>query len=102
MTLPLPLKMHSPVKITNPAGGVGWTNRKRAKSYVRRGRASWLDDHTIQFIHQTIDSVVITSARLSEFEYDRAAHNGIASRDAIKHLPVAGPVDRLLTRRSAA
>ena len=32
--------------------------------------------------------------------YDRAAHTGIASIDAIRHLPVAGPVIRLLTERA--
>lgn len=90
------------IKILNPAGGVGWTNRKRAKAYVRRGRARWIDDGTIQFIESDSNTAAIASARLREIDYDRAARTGCASLDAIRNLPMVGPIERLYVERRRA
>lgn len=94
--------MRAPVKIKNPAGGVGCVNRKRAKSLVRRGRARWLDEHTIEFIATNHQAARIHAARLQQIDYDRASRTGFATEREIRNLPMVGPIERILTDRRRA
>ena len=87
------------VRIQNPAGGSGYTSRKSAEHLVSRGRARWLDISTIAMVESDPRHQAAERCARSCHEYDRAAHSGIASVEAIRNLPVAGPAERLLTER---
>jgi hypothetical protein len=91
----MPLHNKRAVRILNPASGSGWTSRRRAREYVRQGRAQERPDGSIEFIGSDPQCMAV---RLSaENDYDRAAHSGIADVESIRNLPVVGPVERLLT-----
>jgi hypothetical protein len=90
--------MQSSVRIANPPAGKGFTHRRRAEQFVRRGRARWIDEHTIEFIPCVRQTAIVAAARASQIDYDRAAHTGCASRQAIRNLPMVGDIDRLLGR----
>jgi hypothetical protein len=90
------------IKILNPVGGPGWTSIKRAIKDVRRGRARLVREGVIEYIRSDSDPrdlAVMGTARLAASGYDRASCTGIASIQAIRGLPVAGPAERLLTER---
>lgn len=91
--------MSRTVRIVNSAGRDSRIRRKAALRLVARGVARWLDIGTIAMIENDhrVRSGMTSAARSSE--YDRAAHSGLADIDAIRHVPVVGPIDRLLTER---
>lgn len=89
--------MKRQVRILNPAGGYGWTTRKRAQRYIQRGMARWNGD-ALEFLRLSGDVVLISAARARDAAYDHAAHTGCASREELRNLPMAGNVDRLLGR----
>jgi hypothetical protein len=94
----MPLHNKRAVRILNPASGSGWTSRRRAREYVRQGRARERPDGSIEFIGSDPQRMAV---RLSaENDYDRAARSGLADIKAIRNVPVVGPVERLLTERS--
>lgn len=89
------------IVILNPRHGRTYTSRKSAEAEVARGAAEfrdgglWLLDGSPRAA--MIRDAVIGSA---EATYDQASREGIASRDAIKHLPVVGDVVKLFIRRT--
>ena len=91
--------MRAPVRLDNPAGGSGFINRKRAQRLVHKGVARWLDARTIAFIETDHQAARIHGARLSEMNYDRAASSGMATIEQLRHIPMVGQVERLLTER---
>jgi hypothetical protein len=90
------------VKVFNPKGRNGFTSLKSAQRYVKRGLARWRKDGAVEFIDDTGDYravAVLSVEQLTRCGYDRDVSCGaMASLDAIKHLPVAGNVTKLLTR----
>lgn len=86
------------VRIHNPLARNGYTSLKSAQRYVARGRARWRKDGSLEFIESEADYRAVSVMR-SEDGYDRDVSRGaMASLDAIKHLPVAGNVVKLITR----
>jgi hypothetical protein len=99
------------VRIANPVpGGRNWTSAKMARTYVRAQRAVWVDEgRSIKFVALAIHAAV--GRRLLEVRipvvtpYDYAANVGIASLDAIRHLPTARSPELVLvmpTRRTVS
>jgi hypothetical protein len=83
------------VRILNPASGSGWTSARRANDYVRQKRARWVRGG-IEFIAADPRHMVVQVS--AENDYDRAVRTGLAPIEAIRHLPVVGRVEVLLTR----
>lgn len=90
------------VSVVNAEGAVtGRLSRKEAKRYVKRGRARWVDD-SLTFIHDAGDYRELSVQRsVSQvgWGYQQASRIGIATLDAIRHVPVVGRPDLLLTER---
>ena len=94
------------VRILNPAGGRGYTSRKSAERYVRKGRARWVVDmgqECIEFHsqhHGHLAAVRSVESAHDESAYDRVAGSGLASIDALRNLPIAGDPMRVLMKRT--
>ena len=84
------------VRILNPLSGPGWTSNRRANSYVACGQAEWVG-LAIRFIE--CDPRRMTVRVSIDDDYARAAHSGFAGLDALRNLPMVGPVEKLYVER---
>ena len=88
------------VRILNPASGRGYTSRKCAERYVRRGVARWVEDsngrNCIEFLADgAMPAVVAASVQrtvdATRYWYERAANTGMAQLSELAHLPMIRP-----------
>jgi hypothetical protein len=83
------------VRILNPASGCGYTSRKCAERYVRRGMARWVKDDSgrdcLEFVADGGMSRIIAASVTRETAYDRAAHTGMATLSELANLPMVAP-----------
>jgi hypothetical protein len=86
--------MRKHIQIENPISGTGWTSRSRAKRYVAKGIAEWVEfgasirfcragDHQSRSVQRVVDETAMA--------YDRAANGGLATLGDLRHLPVVMP-----------
>jgi len=95
-----------PIRILNPLGDSQHTSLFNAKRYVMKGLAQWVGP-AIEFTRNPNDHRDASAQRTLEIGYDRAAGTGLARKEAVRHLPVAGApinvfVDRANDPRRAA
>ena len=95
------------VRILNPASGRGYTSRKCAERYVRRGVARWVKDSgghdCLEFVASSAIAVSIAASVARETAYDRAAHTGAAQIAELANLPMIMPAVALgIGRRKGA
>jgi hypothetical protein len=84
------------VRILNPASGRGYTSRKCAERYVRRGAARWVKDNSgrdcLEFVAGGDAIAAIIAASVArETAYDVAAHTGMAQIADLANLPMIAP-----------
>src|SRR5437867_2250628 len=83
------------VRILNPASGRGYTSRKCAERYVRRGHARWVKDTSgrdcLEFVANGAIAAIISASVTRETAYDRAAHTGMARIGDLANLPMIAP-----------
>lgn len=82
------------VRIHNPAGGFGWTSTKSAIEYIKRGRARYCADGSIEFITSTehVSCSIRKSVDLTLAGYDRDVSSGaISTERAMIGVPIACP-----------
>jgi hypothetical protein len=92
--------MRKNIRIENPISGTGWTSRNRAKRFIAKGVAEWVEfGVSIRFCragdHQSIS--VQRSFDETRLAYDRAAGTGMAQIEDLANLPMVNP-GRLLGR----
>ena len=95
------------VQILNPASGRGYTSRKCAQRYVRRGVARWAKDShgrdCLEFVTGSALAAMVAAAVARENAYDRAARTGMAGLTELANLPMVAPAVALgLGRRKGA
>jgi hypothetical protein len=108
-------RKHNDVRILNAAEGRGHTSWKNADRYVRRGDADWCrPDGTLDRKGRCLMFKVGTSRSIAvrtsverrtkvDIAYDTASNSGLASLDAIKHLPIArDPLKMLMIPRKTS
>lgn len=101
--VPAPPMSKSQVRIFNPVGRNKYTSLRQTERLLSRGLARRRPDGSIEIIESDHRSAAshISSERLIQIGYDRDVNTGaVASLDAIRGLPCAGDVMRLLIRRS--
>lgn len=76
-------------------GHTAYTSRSRAESFVRRGRAKWTGQASIELTNAPTHEPKRTLRRSGEHGYDREAHTGVANPAWLKAYPMAGDVMRL-------
>jgi hypothetical protein len=86
-------------KLKIPIQGGGMTSLAHAERYQRRGVARIVNGVLVFFGDPKIHRRASVD-RSKEIGYDRAAHSGLATLQAIRNIPVAGPIERLLTEPS--
>jgi hypothetical protein len=83
------------VRILNPASGRGYTSRKCAERYVRRGHARWVKDNggrdCLEFLTDGAIAAIICASVSRETAYDSAAHTGMAQIAELANLPMIMP-----------
>jgi len=83
------------VRILNPAAGCGYTSRKCAERYVRRGLARWVKDSggrdCLEFVERGPIATIVAASVARETAYDRAAHTGMATLSELANLPMIAP-----------
>lgn len=95
------------VRILNPASGRGYTSRKCAERYVRRGVARWVRDNSgrdcLEFVVGSAVTAIIAASVARETAYDHAAHTGMAQLSELANLPMIAPAVAMgLGRRKGA
>jgi hypothetical protein len=87
------------VRILNPFAGRGYTGKKRAERYVRRGVARWVEDShgcmCLQFVASGPTTAAIAASVARNIGYDCAAYSGIAKFRELANLPMANPARAL-------
>jgi hypothetical protein len=82
------------VHILNPASGCGYTSRKCAERYVRRGVARWVKDNRgrdcLEFVAGGAAARIAASVA-RETAYDRAVRTGMATLAELASLPMIAP-----------
>lgn len=93
------------IKIENPVAGCGFTTGNRARRFVAKGRAQWVEPGvSIRFVssdrrHQAAEQSVAATRR----GYDLAACTGMARITELANLPMVAPAVLLgLGRRKGA
>ena len=83
------------IRILNPASGRGYTSRKCAERYVRRGVAEWAKDNSgrdcLKFLERGAIASIVGRSVARETGYDRAAHTGMARLPELASLPMIAP-----------
>lgn len=83
------------VRILNPAAGRGYTSRKCAERYVRRGVARWVKHASgsdcLEFFKSGGAAAVVAASVAKEIAYDRAANTGMAQLTELANLPMIAP-----------
>jgi len=84
------------IKILNPAPGTAThLGYKHALRYVKQKRAEWAGSHAIRFLPESHRHQ--SALKQSAIGYD--ADHRIRTRSELKHVPVAGDLDRLFIVR---
>ena len=82
------------VRILNPFAGRGYTSRKRAERYVRRGVARWVEDSQgracLQFLATGQTAAAIAASMARNVGYDLAAYDGMAKMHQMRNVPIVG------------
>jgi hypothetical protein len=83
------------IRIENPLAGTGFTSKNRARRFVARGLAQWIEfGVSIRFVRDPRDHRE-TSARkqvdITPYWYERAAHTGMAQLAELANLPMVAP-----------
>jgi len=83
------------IRIENPLAGAGFTSKNRARRFVGRGLAEWVEfGISIRFLRDPRDHRE-TSARkqadATRYWYERAAHTGMAQLPELANLPMVRP-----------
>lgn len=77
----------------NADGSYGVCTHRRAKAFVRSGRAEFLAPDRIRFRPENNRVIAVSLACLLEYarraNYDQAAATGIATERAMRHIPIA-------------
>ena len=99
--------MRKNIRITNPVSGPGFTSQNRAKRFVKRGLAEWVElDVSIRFVRDPRDHRDVASPAnkvLTGYWYERSAHSGIAEISALANTPVVAAAKLLkLGKRKGA
>ena len=92
------MKKH--IRIENPAGGMGTVPAHRAKRYVASGRAQWEIYGVSIWLNESDHRTCSAVRTVADMGYDRASAGGLASQKAIRGLPVAGDVVKVVMLRS--
>jgi hypothetical protein len=83
------------IRIENPLAGAEFTSRNRAKRFVARGLAQWIEfgvssrflrdprDHREAAARKQVDT--------TRYWYERAAHTGMAQLTELANLPMVTP-----------
>jgi len=83
------------VRILNPAAGRGYTSRKCAERYVRRGVARWVKDSNgracLEFLAISPVSAAVARSVARDAAYDRVIHTGLATLEQMAALPMISP-----------
>ncbi len=87
--------MRKNIRIENPLAGAGFTSKNRARRFVARGLAQWIEfGVSIRFLRDPRDHRE-TSARkqvdTTRYGYERAAQTGMAQLSELANLPVVTP-----------
>ncbi len=87
--------MRKNIRIENPLSGAGFTSKNRAKRFVARGLAVWVEfGVSIRFLRDPRDhreAAARQQAATTRYWYERAAHTGIAQLAELSNLPVVAP-----------
>ncbi len=86
--------MRKNIRIENPISGTGWTTRNRAKRFISKGIAEWVEfgvsirfcragDHQSCSVRRVVDETALA--------YDRAAGTGMAQIGDLANLPMVAP-----------
>jgi hypothetical protein len=82
------------VRILNPFAGRGYTSKKRAERYVRRGVARWVDRGgraCLQFVASGITAEAIALSVARNIGYDLASCEGISKLREMHNVPIVRP-----------
>jgi hypothetical protein len=83
------------IRIENPLSGAGFTSKNRAKRFVARGLAVWVEfGVAIRFLRDPRDHRESSARRqvdTTRYWYERAAHTGIAQLAELANLPMVAP-----------
>ncbi len=99
--------MRKNIRIENPIAGSGFTSLNRAKRFLKRGLAEWVEPGvSIRFIRDPRDhrdQSAQQSGGLTRYWYERAAHSGIADTAELANTPVVAAAKLLnLGKRKGA
>ena len=99
--------MRKNIRIENPLSGSGLTSMNRAKRFVARGLAEWVQfGVSIRFIRDPRDHrecAARNQVDATRYWYERASHTGMAQIGELANLPVIAPGTLLgLGRRKGA
>ena len=87
--------MRKNIRIENPLSGVGFTTRNRAKRFVARGLAEWIEfGVSIRFLRDPRDhreSAARKQVDTTRYWYERASHTGLAQLTELANLPLVAP-----------
>jgi hypothetical protein len=86
------------VRISNSCGR-GWTSRKQADRFVKKGQARWNPDGTLSFIEDDFGHISATRSAARQVFTDGT---GMATLAAIAGLPVIQPIKLITGHRKAA
>jgi hypothetical protein len=83
------------IRIENPLSGAGFTSKNRAKRFVARGLAVWVEfGVSIRFLRDPRDhreSSARKQVDTTRYWYERAAHTGMAQLAELANLPMVAP-----------
>jgi hypothetical protein len=83
------------IRIENPLTGAGFTSRNRAKRFVARGLAEWIEfGQSIRFQRDPRDHREVAARKqvdATRYWYERAAHTGMAQLTELANLPMVTP-----------
>ena len=87
--------MRKNIRIENPLSGSGFTSRNRAKRFIARGLAEWVEfGVSIRFLRDPRDHRECATAKqvdATRYWYERASHSGVAQFGELANLPVVAP-----------
>jgi len=88
-TIPPPVRKN--IKIENPIGGSGFTSLNRARRFVKRGLAGWIEPGaSIRFVRDPRDHRDAASPvkEATRYWYERSVQTGLAHVTALANTPV--------------
>jgi len=83
------------IRIENPLAGAGFTSKNRAKRFVARGLAQWVEfGVSIRFLRDPRDHREAAARKqvdITRYWYERASHTGMAQLEELANLPMVTP-----------